>query len=77
MVPLFRWLHEHTSLFRQTAIEQAKGYAVRREVTVERKERTVMVGPGELRAWDTCPLCGQKIREGSAPMVDLSRRDPP
>jgi hypothetical protein len=57
MVQLYRWFQEHTGLFRRTTWEHGGSHTMRREVTVAREERTLLV----LQGLDVCPHCGRKL----------------
>lgn len=66
MIHLFRWLHEHASIFRDTTWEQSGARTMRREVTVQKEERTLVVGTGFPQSSVVCPFCGQKLPEEGA-----------
>ena len=56
---LFQSLCERASFSRAETSGRDASHTVRTEVTVERKETTVLVGGVTSGAFDTCPLCGR------------------
>ncbi len=63
MIRLYRWFQEHASLFRRTVWEQDGSRTMRREVTVEKEERRLLVRSSVSQDLDVCPFCGQKLPE--------------
>ena len=58
---LFQSLRERASFSRAETSGRGASHTVRTEVTVERKETTVLVGGVTSGAFDTCPLCGHQL----------------
>jgi hypothetical protein len=61
MVQLYRWFQEHASIFRHTTSKHGGNRTMRRKVTVEREERTLLVSSAFSQGLDVCPLCGQEL----------------
>jgi hypothetical protein len=63
---LFQSLRERVGFSRAETSGRGASHIVRTEVTVERKETTVLVGGVASGAFDTCPLCGQELAPAPA-----------
>jgi hypothetical protein len=59
MKRLYQWFSERASFFRSGTSGTGTTRTVRTEVTVQREGITVLVG--DAAAFDTCPLCGNKL----------------
>jgi hypothetical protein len=76
MKQLYQWLFGRASFFRSDASSCGTSRIVRTEVTVERQRLTVLVG-GAAAAFDTCPLCGNKLAPEQAEQVRAHLSDGP
>jgi hypothetical protein len=81
---LYRSLRERMRLFRAETSGHGASHTIRTEVTVERKETTVLVGGVTSGTLDTCPLCGHRLVPAQAAQVRArleggpgSRKAPP
>jgi hypothetical protein len=63
---LFQSLCERIGFSRAETSGRDASHTVRTEVTVERKETTVLVGGVTSGAFDSCPLCGQELAPAPA-----------
>jgi hypothetical protein len=61
IVRMCQSLREWASLLRDERSDESSKRTVRTEVTVERQERTVVLGNVTAESFDACPLCGQKL----------------
>jgi hypothetical protein len=66
---LLQSLCERVGFSRAETSGRGASHTVRTEVTVERKETTVLVGGVTSGAFDTCPLCGQELAPAPAALV--------
>jgi hypothetical protein len=66
---LYQSLRERAGSSRAETSGRGASHAVRTEVTVERKETTVLVAGVASGAFDTCPLCGQELAPAPAALV--------
>ena len=67
---LYQWVSQRASFFRSDSSGRGTTRTVRTELTVERQGMTLLVG-GTAAAFDTCPLCGQKLAPVQAEQAKL------
>jgi len=65
MQQLYQWCRRWTSLFRSKKSDPGASRTVCKETTVHRQRTTVLVSGSSMSsaatAFDSCPLCGQKL----------------
>jgi hypothetical protein len=67
---LYQWFGGRTRLFRSNKSALGSTETVRTEVTVQRESTTLLVS-GPTPAFDSCPLCGQKLAPQEAEQAKL------
>lgn len=60
MVQLYRWFRERMNAF-ESVIAKEDSHTVRREITVQTEQRTVLLRSANLQDATLCPLCGQAL----------------
>jgi hypothetical protein len=58
---IHRWFRSGKSYQRIEPVEQESRRTVRIVETVQREEKTFLIGTLDAGAFKTCPLCGQKL----------------
>ena len=60
MQRIYQWLRQLTISSREELFSRNGSHTVRKEVTVLREEKTLLVGTA-LHSLDNCPFCGQEL----------------
>jgi hypothetical protein len=63
---LYQWLRQRTTRSYAEDTDQGGRRTIRTEVTVQREQRTVVLGGAASDGFDTCPFCGHTLASTQA-----------